>query len=97
MRKEYDSYLVTDEDLLYRLASCSLLDKLCGVAASKKVEGTRVWFFDKDQEVLNVIRQYQSEKRQNQISYSGVTAAEIAPTEVLNIDQIGCRKRCDVL
>lgn len=63
MQKEYDSYLVTDEDLLYRLASCSLLDKLRGVAPSKKVEGTRVWFFDKEPEVLNVIKQYKAEKR----------------------------------
>lgn len=62
-RKEYTSYLVTDEDLLYRLASNSLLDKLCGVAPSKKVEGTRVWFFDKDPCVWNVIKQYKAEKR----------------------------------
>lgn len=62
-KKEYNSYLVTDEELLYRLASCSLLDKLCGVAPSKYVEGTHVWFFDKDPGVWNVIRQYNAEKR----------------------------------
>lgn len=62
-RKEYNSYLVTDEDLLYKLASCSLLDKLCGVAPSRKVEGTRVWFFDRDPCVENVIKQYKAEKR----------------------------------
>ena len=62
-KKEYTSYLVTDEDLLYRLASCSLLDKLCGVAPSRKVEGTRAWFFDKDPCVWNVIKQYKAEKR----------------------------------
>ncbi len=61
--KEYKSYLVTEEDLLYKLASCSLLDKLCGVAPSKKVEGTRVWFFDKDPCVENVIKQYKADKR----------------------------------
>lgn len=62
-KKEYSTYLVTEEDLLYRLASCSLLDKLCGVAPNKYVEGARVWFFDKDPGVWNVIQQYKAEKR----------------------------------
>lgn len=61
-KKEYTSILVTDEDLLYELARCSLLDKLCGVADSWKVKGTRVWFFDKDPGVQNVVRQYYAEK-----------------------------------
>lgn len=88
MQKGYDSYLVTDEDLLYRLASCSLLDKLCGVTASKKVEGTRVWFFDKDPGVLNVINQYKSEKLANR-------------EMMANERQIKCdvdhRKGCDLI
>lgn len=62
MKKEYDTYLVKDEELLYRLASCGLLDKLCRVASNRYVEGTRIWFFDKDPCVENVIRQYREEK-----------------------------------
>jgi hypothetical protein len=62
-RKEYDTYLVTDEELLYRLANCSLLDKLCRVAPNRYVEGARVWFFDKDPGVWNIIKQYKAEKR----------------------------------
>lgn len=62
-RKEYDTYLVTDEDLLYELARCSQLDKLCRVAPSRKVEGTRVWFFDKDECVGNIIRAFNAKKR----------------------------------
>lgn len=64
-KKEYDTYLVRDEELLYRLASCSLLDKLCRVAPNKYVEGARVWFFDKDPGVENVIREYKAEKRKD--------------------------------
>lgn len=62
-RKEYDTYLVTDEELLYKLASCSLLDKLCRVAPNRYVDGARVWFFDRTPGVGNVIRQYKAEKR----------------------------------
>lgn len=62
-KREYDTYLVRDEELLYKLASCSLLDKLCRVAPNRYVEGTRVWFFEKDPCVENVIRQYKEEKR----------------------------------
>ena len=61
--KEFTTYLVTDEELLYRLAECSLLDKLCRVAPNRNVEGARVWFFDKDPGVWNVIKQYKAEKR----------------------------------
>lgn len=61
-KKEYNTYLVSDEALLYKLASCSLLDKLCGVAPSRFTEGARVWFFDKDPCVGNVIKQYKAEK-----------------------------------
>ncbi len=61
--KEYKTYLVTDEELLYRLAECSLLDKLCHVAQNRFDESTRVWFFDKDPGVWNVIKKYKSEKR----------------------------------
>lgn len=61
--KEYDTYLVTDEELLYRLANCSLLDKLCRVAPNRYVEGARVWFFDKDPGVWNIINQFKAEKR----------------------------------
>ncbi len=63
VKKEYDTYLVRDEELLYKLASCGLLDKLCRVAPNKYVEGARVWFFDKDPCVENVIRNYREEKR----------------------------------
>ena len=62
-RKKYDTYLVIDEGLLYELARCSQLDKLCGVAPSRKVEGTRVWFFDKDECVGNIIKHYKEQKR----------------------------------
>lgn len=63
IKKEYTTYLVTDEELLYKLASCSLLDKLCRVAPNRYVDGARVWFFDRDPGVGNVIRQYNAEKR----------------------------------
>lgn len=63
IKKEYDTYLVKDEELLYRLASCGLLDKLCRVTSNRYVEGTRIWFFDKDPGVENVIRQYREEKQ----------------------------------
>ena len=61
-KKEYTTYLVREEELLYRLAQCSLLDKLCRVAPNRDVEGARVWFFDKDPGVWNVIKQYKDEK-----------------------------------
>lgn len=63
VKKEYDTYLVRDEELLYKLASCNLLDKLCRVAPNKYVEGARVWFFDKDPCVENVIKNYREQKR----------------------------------
>lgn len=62
-RKEYDTYLVTDEDLLYELARSSLLDKLCRVAPNRYKDGARVWFFDKDECVGNVIRAFKAKKR----------------------------------
>lgn len=62
-RKTYDTYLVTDEDLLYEMARCSLLDKLCRVAPNRYKEGARVWFFDKDPCVENVIKQYKAKRR----------------------------------
>ena len=62
-RKEFDTYLVADEELLYRLANCSLLDKLRGCAPNKNVEGAHVWFFEKDPGVWNIIKQFNAEKR----------------------------------
>lgn len=62
-RREYPNYLVTDEALLYRLADAGMLDKLCRVAPNRKVEGARVWFFDKGPDVLDVIKKYRAEKR----------------------------------
>jgi len=59
-RREYPNYLVTDEVLLYKLADAGMLDKLCRVAPSRKVKGTRVWFFDKDPDVLDVIKKYRA-------------------------------------
>lgn len=70
-RKEFNTYLVTDEDLLYELARCSQLDKLCGVAPSRKVEGTRVWFFDKDECVGNIIKHYKEQKRSERMNREG--------------------------
>lgn len=63
IKKEYDTYLIRDEELLYKLASCSLLDKLCRVAPNRYVEGARVWFFEKDPCVENVIKNYREQKR----------------------------------
>ncbi len=68
-RREYPNYLVTDEVLLYRLADAGMLDKLCRVAPSRKVEGARVWFFDKDPDVLDVIKKYKAEKRAEMPGY----------------------------
>lgn len=67
-RKKYDTYLVTDEGLLYELARCSQLDKLCGVVPSRKVEGTRVWFFDKDECVGTIIKHYKEQKRSERMN-----------------------------
>lgn len=62
-RKEYNTYIIFQEDLLYRLASHKLLHKLCGATRSKHVEGAYVWFFEKDPEVFKVIKEYNAEKR----------------------------------
>lgn len=75
-KKEYPNYLVTDEILLYRLADAGFLDKLCRVSPSKKVEGTRVWFFDKDPDVWEIIKKYKAEMREQANNSKQEDAAE---------------------
>ena len=61
VKKEYDTYLVRDEELLYKLASYSLLDKLCRGTPNRYVECARVWFFEKDPSVENAMKNYREE------------------------------------
>lgn len=62
-KEKYPNYLVCDEDLLYRLADAKLLHKLARVAPNKYQEGKRIWYFDKDEDVWTIIKEYLIEKK----------------------------------
>ena len=60
-KKEYRNFLVTDEILLYKLADAGLLSSLARVALNKYVDGARIWYFDKTDDVKSVIDEFRRE------------------------------------
>ena len=64
-RPEHRSYLVFDEELLYRLADAKLLHHLNGATISKKDGTTRLYYFDKDEEVGQYIDEWKAERRES--------------------------------
>ena len=62
-KRDYPNYLVKDEVLLYKIADAGLLDKLSRVAKDKFDETKRIWFFDKDQDVKQIIDDYWTKKK----------------------------------
>lgn len=62
-RKEHSHFLIVDEILLYQLSDAGLLDRLYKVLPNKKIEGKRVWLFDKTPDVKAVIDRYITTKR----------------------------------
>jgi len=61
--KPYKNYLVSDEELLYRIADAGLLDKLRGVSKNKYEPDKRVYFFDRDFDVKQIIYEFVNEKK----------------------------------
>lgn len=62
-RKEHTHFLVVDEILLYKLSDAGLLDRLYRVLFDKKIEGKRLWLFDKTPDVKAVIDKYVTAKQ----------------------------------
>jgi uncharacterized protein YjgD (DUF1641 family) len=59
-KKEYKSYMVDSLDLLYELSDAGLLDKLNGTTISKRDGQTRLYFFDRDEAVKQVIDEFKA-------------------------------------
>jgi hypothetical protein len=65
VKREHPNWLVTDEALLEKLVDDGYLLSLCRVAKSNRDETKRVWFFDKDDGVKEIIDAFYDERRKH--------------------------------
>ena len=62
-KREFKSLLVTDMDLLYQISDARLLDKLNGTYLSKRDGVTRLYFFDRDDDIKAIIDEYKANRQ----------------------------------
>ena len=62
-RKEHKSFLVDVEELAYTIIDAGLLHCLNGVNISKRDGVTKLYFFDKDETVKDIIDTYKAKQR----------------------------------
>ena len=61
-KKEYRSFLVDNEELAYRIIDAGLLSKLSGATISKRDNTTKLYFFDKDDDVAAIIEKFEADR-----------------------------------
>ncbi|MDR1688811.1 MAG: hypothetical protein LBS21_09420 [Clostridiales bacterium] len=58
VKREFKYYMVYNEGLLYRIADSRLLHKVHHVSVSRSDNSTKLFFFDKDPEIKEIIDDY---------------------------------------